>query len=730
MKKLIHRFFGVVVAAALLMGSVMPTVAVMAAGDHASDTPITDGKDCDYTITLTKPDGVTVDENAKYGAYQIFSGKVPDENSKTNPGNTNDTLQITDIKWGNAFGTVGDIEWKRNIIKFAIALGTAKNDPTYNYAFVDFGGFEVGGTTPLVRVGATSVSDAVLNQDYVNDLVTNITFSTTSTDDLNKVNYDKLAVAVAQEIERHKDRVWLQAFADILGGYTKSSSQSYVNQYYASAIDKDTYTIKVPAGYYMIIDQTEIGSTENEAYSARMLFVANNVTQVLKEDVPTLDKKIKRAEGTYKDTEVAGVGDVVNFRLTGTLPSNYDNYLGGYQYTFTDRLSTGLTFNENVEVTAEGLFKWNNGKWEWDGTAKVTIPKEYNQDAAKDTGVENHAHHLNASTGNYQPEFKGQEMTVKFECLKEMVLIGDDGVTKYRLGYYDSTPTVDGDGISSKIYVDYSAKVNSNAVIGSTGNSNEAQIKYSNDPQAYDNTDNTPEQVTHVYTFGLDITKVNAAEFLRNGINGADVKLPNAEFALIRKNVDGTYDIAAFENTSGTNYVIKEWKKFSYSGSTNKELQEAIDTYITSYTDAIYQVESGNDGRINISGLDAAVTYTMVEMKTPGTVGQFAKIDPFDITLTAKEGTNEYDGTLDKAESTQNVTAGGSFDFKEHYVEITDPTTVPDTDGSANMLVANFKYVDLPSTGGIGIYPFYIIGGIVVAGSIILFALSRRKKTA
>lgn len=120
MKKLINRFLGVVVAAALLVGTAMPNVAVMAAGSHETDEEVPKDQkgECEYTITLTKPDGdVEIDiTKASYGAYQIFSGKVPDVKTTPaheNPGNDNEKLSITDIKWGNAFGKVGSEEWRK-----------------------------------------------------------------------------------------------------------------------------------------------------------------------------------------------------------------------------------------------------------------------------------------------------------------------------------------------------------------------------------------------------------------------------------------------------------------------------------------------------------------------------------------------------------------------------------------------------------------------------------------
>ena len=749
MKKLINRFLGVVVAAALLMGSVMPNVAVMAAGSHETDEEVPKDQkgECEYTITLTKPDGdVEIDiTKASYGAYQIFSGKVPDVKTTPaheNPGNDNEKLSITDIKWGNAFGKVGSEEWRKKIVSFAIALGNVrKNANIYNYAFAEFNSFEWDNSdgTPLVDETGN------LNSDYVEGGVT-IT-ATSADDDLKKVKYDKLAVAVAEEIEKHTDREWLQAFSDILGGYTKTGTESYVKYYYSGSWSSDEeYEIKVPAGYYMIIDRSNISTSErDEAYSARMLFVADNIKQVLKEDVPTLDKKIQRAnDNKYYSTEVAGVGDVVDFRLTGTLPNNYDNYLGGYQYIFKDTLSNGLTLEKNsVTVTATGVFQWDEtGKnWEWKPEVTVTIPEKYDATAAEGTTIAPHTHHLGTllDNKNYICDCEDHSLAVKFPCLKEMVFVYEGN--RYLLGY-NGEDGKDGDTVtsfgSSRIYVDYSATVNSAAII-SNGNINEAQIEYSDDPQAYDNTDNTTPKQAKVYTFGLKIVKIDAAKFLKDE---STAELNGAKFTLVRKkaeSVNNEYEIANFTplmGPTGTLFEggqyrsISEWKDLGEADD-NAALQTQIDGFLTKQgTDADnYRVVSDSSGKINISGLDAGVEYTMVETETPD--DKYAKINPFTITLSAAKNGDEYTGKLESAKVSNTVGEGESFSYTE-YVQLLDPngTGHEDTDGSANMLVANFKYVDLPSTGGIGIYPFYIIGGIVVAGSIILFALSRREKTA
>ena len=822
MKKFMRNILSIVVSAALLVSSTIP---VLADTGHSHDggTEITGDSDAEYTITLTTPAGTELSEDSEYvyGAYQIFSGTVPmnpqsvdgsqyekENGGYQNPGDNLATLPITDIKWGNAFGEVGKTEWQDNIVNFVCALAAAPTGK-YSYAFHDFHGFES-------FVG----SDGKLADIYYYD----------PTDKANSnVNFDKLAVAVAEVLadEEHKNHEWLQAFTDILGGYAqgtggKYENEGYVNRYYKSgkgtttgseSTQVTTYKITVPAGYYMIRDLSSIG--DNESYSARMLFVASNVTQVLKESVPQLEKQIVRDDADY-ETEAAGVGDVVTYKLTGTLPSNYDEYLGGYQYKFTDKLSDGLTLNEikksdgtssdpkaYVTVTVKGLFKWSpatgvssEGTWEWVADATATIPIEYNDDVNAEATHTNEKHlgtdpAKSEVSYNYKETYtapgegKPAQLEVFFPCLKEIRITGDgeDGTELnaiYRLGYKDED-VIAADGSitfnSSRIYVKYSATVNENAVV-SSGNKNTATLEYSDNPQSYGDTNTTTEDMANVYTFGLEITKVNASEFIKadgktinpDGSVNTEVVLENAEFALVRPNPEysvssvgvAQYQIAKFKKVDATGEEtdpfggeayrsIVEWEELT--GATETDLADKVKEFLydTSSGNPLsgksdYILASDKNGNVRISGLNDGITYTIVETKAPD---KYATIDPFTFSLTAAkvggEGADkdEYNGQLASVTVTNGIGDKDPVDL-EHYVDITndgftskavssEPTKIEYTAGTVKnngiiqMLVDNFKYEDLPSTGGMGTYLYYIIGGGVILLAAVLFFLSRKK---
>ena len=760
MKKLLQRVFGVTASAVLLLTSALPSaLADDTHSHHGGDTPITDdglGTEIPrYSITLTLPDGYKI-TNPEFSAYQIFTGTVKNGGTGyTNPGSAvgsdDAMIPLTDIKWGNAFGDFNgsDNAAKQKIVEFVYALATTPTaDTEHSATFGTFHGFD-GKTDSGAEDETNPIFADITNSKpeeekfylddrfYTDPDTTSSPALTTDEKTIANVKFDKLATEVADVINKHNDRAWLQAFTDILGGYAQGedgyAKGNFVHQYYGGEKSGDNYVIEdVPEGYYMILDRSGIdkdGTTPDESYSARMLFVANNITQQIKQDVPSLEKEIMR-DGDTTDghkTEAAGVGDEVDFRLTGQLPSNYDQYTLGYQYKFTDTLSKGLTLKPlgtepetYVTVKVKNVY---NDKGELVST--LTGEYEISKKSYKTPSV--HITEHDNVTEVYTESYENNVLTVTFPCLKE-IEIGVDG-TKYYIG------------ADSEIYIDYTAVVNKDAIVSPTdGNKNTAKLTYSDNPQSYGDTDDTTEEHATVYTFGLDITKVDAADFLKNAENPEAAGLSGAKFILVRPTATANeYEIAKFveveATTTGTDpfkgekyYSIDSWEKLGTLNS-DTTLEKLFNTFVTGKTKTDYELETYSDtdekGHLNISGLNDGITYTMVETETPTT--DYAKINPFTITLTANqdENTKEYDGKLSKAGSDGQIEAGKSFSF-DNPVDITDEFGTAD-DGSANMLVANFKYIDLPSTGGVGTYWFYILGAGGLAISFVLFRLSRKK---
>lgn len=239
----------------------------------------------------------------------------------------------------------------------------------------------------------------------------------------------------------------------------------------------------IPQGYYLIVETTKpLGNSES--YSLVMLDTAGQENVTIDSKIgttPTVDKKVSdRIDGTFGDITDVSVGDTVYFEITGTMPTDLDEY-EKYEYTFYDTLSKGLTYVPN--------------------SAKVYL---VNGAASK-------------------------EVTTTFTTSTPVV--AGDGKSTFNvsaanvLGLRALGETVNKD---SKFVLKYSATLNKDAVIGGTGNPNDVYLEFSNDPNpdGYGTKGKTPDDTVLVFTFELDVNKTNMDK---------SVKLKDAKFVLYRE---------------------------------------------------------------------------------------------------------------------------------------------------------------------------------------------------
>lgn len=108
-----------------------------------------------------------------------------------------------------------------------------------------------------------------------------------------------------------------------------------------------------------------------------------------------------------------------------------------------------------------------------------------------------------------------------------------NGATNFSVSFADlKTARAAGDGTitldkDSKIIVRYTAKVNNNAVIGSKGNPNEANLEFSNNPNYSGETQptgTTPNDRVIVFTYEVDINKIDDSA-AQKPLSGAKFKL-------------------------------------------------------------------------------------------------------------------------------------------------------------------------------------------------------------
>lgn len=259
-------------------------------------------------------------------------------------------------------------------------------------------------------------------------------------------------------------------------------------------VDKNT-SASVPTGYYLIKDATAVSG--NDAATTYILKVTNeNIEISRKTNKPSSEKKVKDTNDTtgdttgWQDSADYDIGDQVPFQLKGTVAANYDSYTT-YKFAFHDKESAGLTFNkDSVVVKVDGN--------------EITSGYEIVTDTTD-----------------------GDTFDVVFANLKDI-------------------PSVTA---GSVITVEYTSELNSDAVIGSTGNPNTMHLEYSNNPNTghEEETGTTPDDTVIVFTYKV----------VANKVDENNKPLTGASFKLEKKLKNGSWkDLGTINGTDKTTF---EW---------------------------------------------------------------------------------------------------------------------------------------------------------------------------
>ena len=405
-----------------------------------------------------------------------------------------------------------------------------------------------------------------------------------------------------------------KAFANVAAQYLTNTA--------VDIAAKKTFDVVLNPGYYLLVDVTT--PSKGDAMNSALLQVTGkgNIIIEKKYDAPSVGKSVKDTDGAWGEAADWCIGSNVPFQLIGKLPSNYADY-ETYKYVFHDTLGAGLQYNGDVKVYVR------NGEKDTELTSGFTVAPD------------------KAATAG------GGSLTITFDNLKTITSITS----------------------SSSIVVKYTAKLLNTAVIGQPGNPNEVYLEYSSNPNFSGTgtppTSETPKDTVLVFTYELDVNKVDGAETTK--------KLKDAEFKL--QNADGKW--ATVDNTN----KVTGWVDTQDKGSILK-------------TDA--------NGLAKIIGLDAG-NYKLHETKAPAGYNKLK--DPIDITITAE---------LDKGENTPALKAltikvGTGAAEKGDVAKGLVSTTVTNNSGAT-----------LPETGGVGTTLFYVIGGVLMVGAAVLLVTRKR----
>ncbi len=381
------------------------------------------------------------------------------------------------------------------------------------------------------------------------------------------------------------------------------------------------------AGYWLFLTDTAgkpAGKSTDAFTSPVYTFIdgTSETTVKPKKSVPTVEKKILddskvkggnvTGETEWVDAADSQNGQVVNYKLTGTIADNYASY-DSYTYKFMDSLDKGLDFVDG----SLSVYALNNGEYtEINPTSyKVDAPSESNQ----------------------------RVLTVNF--------IGTNGL-KSATAKNGGTLTIDA---NTKIVVFYKAKLNAKAVIAGAnnkleGNPNTVTLEYSNNPMVAGTGTSVPDSVVD-YTYGLQINKVDL---------GTEAALEGAQF---------TITTTGDENNKVAKYVAEDGALSDDEVVLTTNAKGLIQ--LTGLDAGTYKVteKKAPNGYTAVSPFEFTIDPTIKDdgqgyklTKLKGTLDNKGQNDKVIAGLTdGKSGDNKLDfqdGTLTNDDGTFNITVG------------------------------------------------------------------------
>lgn len=384
------------------------------------------------------------------------------------------------------------------------------------FAFVGGNAFADGATYSLTikgtHVGHTYEAYQIFDGDISSDgkTLSNVKWGSDVTpfDYKGITEADKIAEEISKpgEVDENNETKAAKDFSKLAGAHLTTTTHK------VTSTETTTVISGLAPGYYLVKDvdgsQTADPSKESEkatAYTRFIMQVVGNSEAQLKNDVPSVQKKVKEnSNSEWQDAADYDINDTVPFQLKATLPIHIDDY-EHYYVEFTDTLSAGLTFDKITLVKADN-----------------TILKEDQYQVSK-------------------TEKDGK--TVLSVIITDVKAVS--GISKD----------------DREVTVEYNATLNDKAVLGSAGNPNSVELTYSNNPNATGDgtskpadTGKTPKDTVKVFTYQTIINKVDQDG---NKLEGADFTLykDGKEFKPVTANEATTFE---FKGLDAGNYKLEE----------------------------------------------------------------------------------------------------------------------------------------------------------------------------
>lgn len=439
----------------------------------------------------------------------------------------------------------------------------------------------------------------------------------------------------------------IAAFYDALAAQIRSNNITLVSSGTATANDNgDADIAELQMGNYLVL--VENGRKVYSPSAVNLVPEWKDGQWVMSTpavvDLKSEELTITKAAETSDDKGLtASIGDTVNYTVTADVPVYPANTLDQNKiFNIYDTLQAGLTLEA--------------------GSFQVTG-------------------YVGGTPTNLTEENTGDKYyTLKTDAATDL----DSKVVSFSIVFkYDALK--DGSGVRfDKVQVKYNAMVDADAQAfkpnTDTGNlGNTAKLSYGNNPYAENATHKNKTDEAKVYTYGVNISKVDA--------KNEHTFLPGAEFT-ISESRDGANPIKFVKDSDGV-----------YRKAVTEDEVAATATLIVG--------ESGDQtGKLALEGLDAG-TYYLTETKAPGGYNKLGS--PVEITITDIEPNGIVNDGIEAADGTE------AADGADGYTDVT---------------VKNSQGFQLPTTGGIGTVIFTACGVLLMGlgAAVIAFVLMRRRR--
>lgn len=449
----------------------------------------------------------------------------------------------------------------------------------------------------------------------------------------------------------------------------------------------------------------------------------------------------------YRDTTTASAGDVLDYILVSKLPHITSKSTFLSEYTFTDVLSGGISYNKNDVKIAF----YDNAD---DANANNIAKAKTIWDATSDKKVNDYVD-ISVTNNDTGHAYKNGSQQMKVRLTEAgLNAINGEGKNGNNIAGQGAGQVSNNSYSDMYMVVYYTAKVNSDKslVLGDDGNPNDVVLQWSRTSDGYYN---VLEDRNYVYAYSLDLTKTFSDN--KGDMSKVQFKLYNstdAYYVVAKKADDGVYyvtgktadkaDATAFTPGDDGRFVVYGLEADTY-GMT--EISTA-DGY-TLLEDSVITTINATDREINASvagatGMDQAAIDAIVSNYHGGILDENG-----DLVTESKDYVQDTNANRPKEETANGRTIGKTDMFvgeikpatatvdkvdakmKAHTYtqgELTDEHT--SNNATVVLSVVNNKSFTLPKTGGYGTIIFTLAGCAAALGGVMVVTKKSKKRTS